>query len=195
MPAKKPARAKKPVSGKRTIGLTSAIGPKATTIVVICVMAGGILVAARQQPKAKSLPEAAMSAEIAPAANTVASKKTANSEAPGAGAAVTTGATAVTVTAAMPKAPVTITGCLERADEGFRLKDTVGANAPKARSWKSGFLKKGSATLDVVDAAHALNLVGQVGHRVSLTGTVVDREMQARSVRRVAASCDQRPGA
>jgi hypothetical protein len=88
---------------------------------------------------------------------------------------------------------VTITGCLERTDETFRLKDTTGAGAPKARSWKSGFLKKGSASIDVVDASKRLNLRNHVGQRVSVTGTLVDREMHVRSVQRVSASCTNTP--
>jgi hypothetical protein len=85
--------------------------------------------------------------------------------------------------------PVTITGCLERDSDSFRLKDTTGQNAPKARSWKSGFLKKGSASVDVVDAANKVKLPTHVGQRVSVTGMLVDREMQVRSLQRVATSC------
>jgi len=85
--------------------------------------------------------------------------------------------------------PVTITGCLERNDEGFRLKDTAGDNAPRTRSWKSGFLKKGSAPVDIVDTSNKAKLPAHVGQRVSVTGVLVDREMQARSVQRVASSC------
>ena len=95
-------------------------------------------------------------------------------------------------TAAPGSAPVTITGCLERTDETFRLKDTTGVDAPKSRSWKSGFLKKGSASIEVVDAANRLKLPGHVGQRVSVTGTLVDREMKIRSLQRVAASCTNR---
>jgi hypothetical protein len=84
---------------------------------------------------------------------------------------------------------VTITGCLERDSDSFRLKDTTGQNAPKARSWKSGFLKKGSASVDVVDAANKVKLPTHVGQRVSVTGMLVDREMQVRSLQRVATSC------
>jgi hypothetical protein len=85
---------------------------------------------------------------------------------------------------------VTITGCLERTDETFRLRDAAGVQVPKARrSWKSGFLKKSSASVDVVPAANRLNLSNHVGERVSVTGTLVDREMRVRSVQRVAASC------
>jgi hypothetical protein len=86
-------------------------------------------------------------------------------------------------------APVTITGCLERTDETFRLKDTVGADAPKSRSWKSGFLKRGSTRVDLVDGSHRWNLQGHVGQRVAVTGTLIDREIHVQSLSRVAASC------
>lgn len=178
MPAKKTSssRADKTVLLKKPSRVTSAIGPKATLIVAACVMAGGIIVAARQQSQqvlattprmdAVPMPEAAPKAAVA--------SKASASPAP----------------AAVPaSAPVTITGCLERDGDGFRLKDTSGAEAPKSRSWKSGFLKKGSATIDLVDAAHTLKLADQVGSRVSVTGMLVDHDMQARSLHRVAASC------
>ena len=83
----------------------------------------------------------------------------------------------------------TVSGCLDRSDESFRLKDTSGADAPKARSWKSGFLRKSAASIDVVDATHRLRLANHVGQRVSLTGTLEDRSMQARSLQRIAGSC------
>ena len=86
-------------------------------------------------------------------------------------------------------APVTITGCLERDDETFRLKNTSGADAPRSRSWKSAFLKKGSAPVEVVDASKRLKLTNHVGQRVSVTGTLSDGELQIRSMRRIAASC------
>jgi hypothetical protein len=84
---------------------------------------------------------------------------------------------------------VTITGCLERSDETFRLKETSGENAPRARSWKTAFLKKRSASLEVVDASNRLKMDTYVGQRVSLTGTVVDREMRARVLQPIAPSC------
>ena len=96
---------------------------------------------------------------------------------------------------AMPKAaaprpaPVTIVGCLERDDERFKLKDTSGEDAPKARSWKSGFLRKSSASIVVSDPANRAKLPSHVGQRVSVTGTLVDREMQVRSLQRVASAC------
>ena len=90
-------------------------------------------------------------------------------------------------------ARVTITGCLERSDEAFRLTDTTGMNAPKARSWKSAFLKKRPAPIDVVDGGKHLNFASHVGQRVSLTGTLEDHEMRAGSLRRVASSCSSAP--
>lgn len=103
----------------------------------------------------------------------------------------TTGAAAEERPNSSPKpAPVTITGCLEQNDATFRLKDTSGLNAPKSRSWKTGFLKKSSASIEVVDASHRLKLTDHVGKRVSVTGILVDREMQIRSLQNVASSCN-----
>jgi hypothetical protein len=85
---------------------------------------------------------------------------------------------------------VTITGCLEQDDDVFRLKDTEGLNAPKARSWKSGFLKKGAAKVEIVDASNRLRLKSHVGKRVRVTGQLHEKEMLANSVRRIASSCE-----
>ena len=92
-------------------------------------------------------------------------------------------------TAEVTPASVTITGCLERSDAAYRLKDTSGADAPKTRSWKSGFLKKNAATIEIVDPAKRLKLSDHVGQRVSVSGTLADREITARSLQRVSASC------
>jgi hypothetical protein len=185
MPSKKPTRAPKPAqSSSRPMRLTGAIGPKATLMVAGLVMAGGILVAARQQsqpalnttPRLESVPMPDASVK-----SMAANDRSATSLTP---ATATSGESAA-------KAPtvVTIAGCLERDGDGFRLKDVTGVDAPKARSWKSGFLKKGTPSVDVVDATHALRLTDQVGKRVSVTGALAERELKARSLRRVAASC------
>jgi len=84
---------------------------------------------------------------------------------------------------------VTITGCLANDEETFWLKDTSGAEAPKSRNWRSGFLRKRPATIELRDATHALKLPNYVGQRVAATGTLVNREMRAQSLQRVAASC------
>jgi hypothetical protein len=84
----------------------------------------------------------------------------------------------------------TVTGCLVSDGEGFRLKDASGADVPRSRSWKSGFLRQKSVGISIVDPAHTLHLTTYVGQRVATTGTLVDREMRARSLTRIASSCD-----
>ena len=84
----------------------------------------------------------------------------------------------------------TVTGCLELRDDGqFQLKDTDGDHAPKARSWKSGFIKKGSARVDVFDAGNRLKLGNHVGYRVSLSGMLTDRQLRARSLESTSETC------
>ena len=108
---------------------------------------------------------------------------------------------AVTVAAPAPAPPVpetaavdhvTITGCLEASGNGdrFRLTDTGGANAPKARSWRTGFLKKRSAAVDLVGAPDVAALNKQVGQRVAVSGVQTNRELQVSSVRVVSPSCN-----
>ena len=87
-------------------------------------------------------------------------------------------------------APVTITGCLDLDEETFWLKNTSGVDAPKSRSRRSGFLKKRPSRIEFVDATNALKLPNYVGQRVASTGMLTNREMRARSLRRVAASCN-----
>jgi hypothetical protein len=95
------------------------------------------------------------------------------------------------VTASEPNVqPVTIAGCLDQHEDGFRLKDTSGGDAPTSRSWRSGFLKKRSKPIELVDATHKLALSSLVGQRVEATGILANGEMRARSVRRVAVSCN-----
>ena len=86
---------------------------------------------------------------------------------------------------------IAITGCLEGDDESFRLTDTDGEDAPRARSWKAGFLRRSNRSVTVVDALNRLRLADHVGERVRATGTLVEGDMQIRSLRRVAASCDE----
>ena len=180
MPAKKPVRAVTPEPPKTPARLTPPFGRTPTLIIAACVMAGGILLAARQQTQ--PLLSTTPTQDVVPAPEVRASRvMTANAP-----SATSTGGSS----SAAKAVPVTITGCVERDNDTFRLKDTAGADAPKSRSWKSGFLKKGQAKIELVDAAHAANLASQVGRRVSVTGMLGDREMQVRSVRRVAASCD-----
>ena len=84
---------------------------------------------------------------------------------------------------------VTITGCLELDNQTFWLKDTSGADAPKSRSWRSGFLRKRSSSIELVDASNTLRLPSYVGRRVAATGVLTNGEMRPRSLQRIAASC------
>jgi hypothetical protein len=87
---------------------------------------------------------------------------------------------------------ITVTGCLEQDDDTFKLKDTEGENAPTSRSWKGGFLRRSNRSVEVVDASNRFKLANHVGERVTATGTLVDGDMQLRSLRRVAASCEEK---
>jgi len=104
-------------------------------------------------------------------------------------ATVVAGADARSKAKAAPASNVTVSGCLERDDAAFRLTETSGNDAPKARSWRTGFITKRNSNLDVVDASKKLKLRDHVGHRVSVTGSVKDGEMRASSLRHLAASC------
>ncbi len=84
-------------------------------------------------------------------------------------------------------ASATISGCLESDEGTFRLIDASGANAPTSRSWKSGFLKKRPAHIELADGVGTLNLRSHVGRRVAATGTLADRVMRVDSVRVVGA--------
>jgi len=86
--------------------------------------------------------------------------------------------------------PVSITGCLKRADEGFVLKNTEGVDAPKSRSWKSGFFKRSSATVSLNDTGNLAHLADHVNQKVTVTGPLTDREMRVTSLRRTAATCE-----
>src|SRR5262245_31476831 len=82
-----------------------------------------------------------------------------------------------------------VEGCLIQDQDQFRLKNATGEDAPKGRSWKSGFLHKRSKTIDVLDNTHRLNLGRHVGERVAIAGVLDNRELQGTSLKRVAQSC------
>jgi hypothetical protein len=86
-------------------------------------------------------------------------------------------------------ASVTITGCLEHDEQAFWLKDTSGDDAPTSRTWKSGFLVKRPSRIEVVDPHNSLKLPAYVGRRIAATGTLVNRELQPRSLHPLGVSC------
>ena len=184
MPVKKSIRTKKPARANFMRAGAAQIAWWTSTPVVagaaIGLFVAAILVAVYQSP---STADAHRQSKATVSAPEPASEPAATPEA---AAAVPQGPEAPAATEVKP-APVTITGCLERSDATFRLTDTSGENAPRSRSWKSAFLKKRSATIDVVGPAKRLE--SHVGERVSMTGTLVDREMHVASMHRVAPSC------
>ena len=146
-------------------------------------------------PTAKSAPvvrkaKAPVAASIAPAVSALPVKRPATAEVAAAPKAPAAESASRAVASESGPAPITITGCLERSDTSYRLTETTGLDAPKSRSWKKGFLKKGMAPVGVVDSANRLNLSNHVGQRVSVTGLLVDREMTLRSLQRISTTCD-----
>jgi hypothetical protein len=192
MRMKPPVRAKKPAPKKATPRFTGALGTPAMIVMVFCIMGAAILIAISRPAPVDEMP----AATAQPRQAAIAAHSTVATAAPRATDVATADASdrapEPVAASALKAAPVTMTGCLEQNDENFRLKNVVGEDAPKARSWKSGFFKKGPAPIDVVDSAHHLKLPAHVGHRVSVTGVLVGREMQVRSLRSVASSCNQK---
>jgi hypothetical protein len=84
---------------------------------------------------------------------------------------------------------LTVEGCLESVGSTYSLKNTSGLDAPKVRSWRTGFLKKRSSAIGLVDTTGRLRLQDRIGTRVAATGSLVDRELRATALRQVAASC------
>jgi hypothetical protein len=183
---------------------------RAIVIGMTCVLAAAALITARQPseeadaasaepPPAASAPMKTVTMGASPGSRKAAAPKTATAAAPRPTPA-TAPATPVADLSNAPTRPVepasapvataTITGCLERGGDAFWLKDTSGEHTPKSRSWRTGFLTRRSSRIELVDASHALNLSGHVGERVAASGTLVGRELRARSLRRVAASCN-----
>jgi hypothetical protein len=171
-----------------------SLNAAAVSLIAICILSAAMLVAVTSSDHPAVVRAASMT--TAPAAGTIeqlpasASKPhpieprpTDEQFADSAAATSSTGAAPVAVK------PVTITGCLERDGASFRLVDTNGSQAPKSRSWKSGFLKKGNAAVAVVDSSKRLNLTRHVNERVGVTGVLSGHSMQARSISRVAAKC------
>ena len=178
-------------------------------LLLVCVAAAAMLLAARRpvqidntlMPPAKSVAASVVQPKATVATNATNSKKVKPAAAPVMASNVVAMpapaemAAEIETTAAL-KAPVaeatsaTIAGCLDRDGDSFVMKNVEGADAPKARSWKSGFLKKGTARIEVMDASNRLKLADHVGERVSISGMLADRELQGRSLRRVASSCE-----
>jgi len=92
-----------------------------------------------------------------------------------------------------PVAPgsVRVTGCLESSgNDRFQLTDTEGTDAPRSRSWRSGFLRKRSSSVALVTPPDPETLRTQVGQRIAATGQLTSRELRVTSVEVLGARCD-----
>jgi hypothetical protein len=163
-------------------------GP-AIAIAVICVVGGAALITAGPPPPEAEAAGTEAPRAAAPALASAPAVARVETRKPVAPKALPT--PAVPVTAESPVVPsVTITGCVERDGKTFWMQDTSGTDAPKSRSWKSGFLKKRPSRIELVDATNTLRLSSQVGQRVAATGVLANRELRARSLRSAAGSCN-----
>lgn len=109
-----------------------------------------------------------------------------------AAAAETLTSAAATSTASTLPAPVTVTGCLEISTDGdtFRLNDVEGVDAPKSRSWRTGFLKKRPAPVILIEPPDPKALTTNVGRRVAATGQLTNRELKVHALQVVGSSCN-----
>jgi hypothetical protein len=159
--------------------------PMAIGIIVVCIVGTAMLIVARSSEPTSAaaiVPEQPIVA-IAPIQQTPVTK----TQKPSTFAVRPASAQSV---GAVPGAELaSIEGCLIQDANQFQLKNTSGEDAPKGRSWKSGFLHRSAKTVDVVDQSHRLNLARHVGERVTITGLLDDRELQGTSLKRVAESC------
>ena len=90
--------------------------------------------------------------------------------------------------AVVPVDPNTVTmiGCLESDGSKYRLADVQGNQAPKGRSWKTGFVTKKTKNIDLVGAPASLKLQDHVGRKVSVSGLKDDdTHLKARTIRQL----------
>ena len=174
--ARKAARPNKPMKSPK-IGQVVAIA-----LVALTAVAGLVLAAYQAAPSSKAkaatpaVQAAAMTQSTAPGQKNTTKKPSAPH--------------AANANAAQAPERVTLTGCLEHNHDTFRLKDTEGVDAPKSRNWKTGFLTKHPASVTLLDQKNRMKLDSHVGERVSVTGMMSERELDVRSVSRVANTCD-----
>jgi hypothetical protein len=92
--------------------------------------------------------------------------------------------------AAKANASVTMNGCLREDGGKFVLTGLKGDQAPKGRSWKTGYIVKAKKDVVVTPASGGVKLKDHVGRQVTIAGvTNGGTKVTARSIRRVAASC------
>jgi hypothetical protein len=173
------------IGGKIMSNRTAAIA-----LIVVCIVGTAILITARGSESTSAAPAPVAQTADASSAAKPESAVIKRQKSSATTAAKPAGAQATAKASEQDAEPATIVGCLVQDHETFRLKNTAGEDAPKSRSWKSGFLKKSTKTIEVVDERHRLSLANHVGEQVSVTGMLDDRELQGTSLTRVAESCN-----
>lgn len=197
MPVKKITRSKASAASKKSTAAATTkttarskrqFGSGAMLVTAMCVTGAVIVIAAREMTPSTRVEasDARPDTEVATApAKPVVSTGVADPSP----AVPVTSETEAAKSSATNAGPVTIFGCLERSNDTYRLTDTDGVDAPKARSWKTGFLKKGSASVELVDPGNRGRLSSHVGHRIGVTGTMSEKQLQVRSIRKISSSC------
>ena len=190
--ASRSIRSKKAVRGKAATTFAWATSSRTIVLAMICVVVAAALVTARQDaPRAEVAHTGTPPPAVAPSRDSSAQRQAKKP-------VIARDSAPVPLKAAVESTPqaelhdagaVTMTGCLELDERTFRLTDVSGVDAPRSRSWRSGFLRKRPATVELVDATNNLRLPTHVGRRITATGTLIDGEMRARSLRLVATSC------
>ena len=188
----RPVRSKHSADSRNSIRFPWSTGSRAMALGVTCVAAAAALITASQSGPGPDVARAAnVPMQMTPAGTSVRASAVPSSAKPAAVVPAAQAAAKSNAPAAIQDvAPVTITGCLERDGVTFWLKDASGVpDAPRARSWRSGFLKKRPSRVGVVSTTNTLKLPNHVGQRVAATGAFMDGAMRARSLRRLSASC------
>ena len=186
--ASKKTVASRPARTARKTPSRSKVWMLPVLLLMLVIGSAGLLLAVRESSNATEAAAPASTPASSASKSAVSSSSAPAAARDTAAAAKDEPAKTETVRPAGPK-PVSITGCVQRTDEGFVLKNTEGSEAPRARSWKSGFIHRGSATVHLSDSGDTAHLATHVGQRVSVTGPLLDREMKVLSLRRLSASC------
>jgi hypothetical protein len=184
-------RSKKWMSVKKSKYFREIVAGGAVTLVV-CAIAAAMLFASRSPSQPSDVSERTARSKRGTVAQSSSDARKGTAKQPQAKKTSTSSASAAKRTSNPATEPgaVRITGCLERDGSTYSLKDAAGTDVPQSRSWKSGFLRKDTPSIEIVDAQNRLKLANYVGRRVSVTGLLVDREMIGRSLQWVAGSCE-----
>src|SRR5262249_60280078 len=83
----------------------------------------------------------------------------------------------------------TVDGCPRRPAAPSAFTNTGGATPPPSGRGKPASPKNPPAAIEVRDAVKRVNLASHVGQRVSVTGTLVDRQMRVGSLQPISMSC------